>query len=285
MADAQITVYEPDRLSTYNMLAISGPNYNNIPARFATYNDIPLGSMPLPNVVETATQSLAIHVSDSGSGTDTAQVVTKIPVSDAGTAADTGSVTRGLITATDAGVGADLISNLRVQVADAEAYTDTEVGIKSSLVTDAGLGTDVALDPHAQYGVVDNNGLVSESASLTVHYFYLSSDTGTAIETVTLVTQNYIISTDVGTSTEVATNIAGLITSVDAGAGVDSNLLIVALPILTDSGSISDVALQPSSQYYSSDFAVGIDTSLVGTLLTVLEHGTIAEANLYGRLV
>jgi len=322
LGNTQIVVYEPDKVSSYNLLNASVSSYNAIPIRYSTYNAIPQSSIPLPNLVESVAVTIPVAAfdgngtvteatqlvypgaasADVATGTDTATVVVKVSSADTnGTTTETAAYVYPL-TSADAGIGSD------TQVLQAGAtVSGVDTGLGLSEVASVGKALIPAADSAtlvesttlvSQISASDTNAGITESAGdqtyatdsgtgtdvVTLTAQIPVADAGAGADTGTLQTQNFKTDTDTGTGTETASTIIGLITATDAGSTAEVPVL-KALLISADVGSGADQSQIPTSLYFAADAATGIDNGIVQVLLTVLDSGIATETNGFGFTV
>jgi len=142
------------------------------------------------------------YASDSGTGTDAPAVSANIP-------------------ATDAGIGAETIVSIGMQVDDAGSGAETITAEASVSVADAGAGTDVAIVSYAEQIVADTG---AGADVVAIEGSVLVEDLGSGVEVVSA--EGAIPATDDGVGSDVATLSYAEKKAEDEGVGVDEATVI-----------------------------------------------------------
>jgi Concanavalin A-like lectin/glucanases superfamily len=233
---------------------------------------------------DTGILTVPYSVTDSGVGSDTATLVARYTQTDAGTsiefiilaaaqsATDSGTATeipRIGIALTDSGTGAEVISALSRQVAEAGSGTDASAlsaGNQKS-GTDSGTGTDAATV--VAVITTSDTGVGTEIPRILIAAI---SDTGSGAEITGL--QRQVFDSGAGTEQEIQLTKQGIdsgtaiefviltvtVSGADTGTGADTSLKLGIGS--ADSGSLTDNSLF-TARYVISDTGTGLDAGLL----------------------
>lgn len=207
--------------------------------------------------------------SDSGSGADTASVVTESSsTSDTGSGADSATVTAESSSTSDTGAGVEA-SSLTVQLTASDAGTATETAAATVPVsgTDSGTGTDAISARGISYAETSSG---ADSATLVAQL--PGSDGGTGSESPRI----GIVVADSGADTEIAV-ISVPIAGSDTGTGSEAQTLVVRITA-TDTGTGTEATSISSTQdVFGVDSGTGTETASVTKRIVETDQGRGAD--------